>query len=64
MIFNQRVLFDLASELHQLGWFDKEVWTLIAKTTHEKKKINNTHDFNLILNLLNDVNSGGDGKCP
>jgi hypothetical protein len=37
---------------------------LICKTTSEKSKINNTHDFGLILNLMTDINAGGEGKCP
>ena len=51
------MLFDLASELHQLGYYDKEVWMLIFKTTSEKTRINNTHDFDLILNIMHEVNS-------
>lgn len=57
VVYNQRVLFDLATELNLIGWYDKEVWMLIFKTTAEKKRINNTHDFDLILNLMHHVNT-------
>lgn len=57
MVYNQRVLFDLASELHQIGWYDKEVWTLIFKTSVDKTRINNTHDFGLILNIMHEVDA-------
>jgi hypothetical protein len=63
VVYAQRVLFDLAHELQQLGWFDKDVWMLIFKTTVEKTRINNTHDFNLILNIMHDVNNGSDNRC-
>jgi len=57
VVYQQRMLFDLASELHQLGYYDKEVWMLIFKTTSEKSRINNTHDFDLILNIMHEVNA-------
>ena len=63
VVYNQRVLFDLATELHHIEWFDKDVWTLICKTTSEKSRINNTHDFDLILRLMTDINTGCNGKC-
>jgi len=57
VVYQQRVLFDLAAELDKIGWYDKEVWMLIFKTTAEKKRINNTYDFDLILNLMHHVNT-------
>ena len=55
-MYNQRVLFDLAKELHELGWHDKDVWMLIFKTAVDKKKINNVYDFDLIFNIMHEIN--------
>merc|ERR1712151_1430045 len=34
-------------------WRDEEVWTKIFETACHKNKINNTHDFHLILSIMN-----------
>lgn len=52
VMMNQRVLFGLAKEFVEIAYFDEELWTKIAETTVQKKKINNTHDFKLIHNAL------------
>lgn len=56
VMMNQRVLFGLANEFVKIAYFDEELWTKIAETTVQKKKINNTHDFKLIHNCLTFVN--------
>merc|ERR1712151_325155 len=55
--FNQRTLFDLAKELDYIGWYDEEVWTKIFETACHKNKINNTHDFHLILSIMKKMNN-------
>ena len=64
VVYNQRVLFDLAQELHDLGWYDEEIWMLIFKTAVDKKKINNIYDFGIIYNIMCEVNDGHNGLCP
>ena len=61
---NQRVLFDLAYELDQFQWYDEEIWTKIIDTSVWKKKINNSHDFKLIHNLIYKLNRGGGPQSP
>jgi hypothetical protein len=63
VVYNQRVLFDLAQELHELGWYDEQVWMLIFKTTVEKKRINNIYDFGIMFNIMSEINSGHNGLC-
>lgn len=43
VMYNQRVLFGLAKELHFLGYYDQDIWTKIVDTAINKTKINNTH---------------------
>lgn len=63
VVYNQRVLFDLAKELNELGWYDEEVWMLIFKTAVDKKRINNIYDFGLIYNIMCEVNEGCNGHA-
>jgi len=39
------LLCGLANELHDLEWYDEEVWTKIVQTAARKKKIQNLHIF-------------------
>ena len=43
--FHQKLLCGLANELHDLEWYDEEVWTKIVQTAARKKKIQNLHIF-------------------
>ena len=56
---NQRTHFDLAKELDAIGWYDEEIWTMIIDTAVWKKKVNNSYDFDLILNLMHKMNDPG-----
>lgn len=54
----------MATELDLLQWYDEEIWTKIFDTTVEKKKINNSHDFKMIHNMMYKLNHGGGEKSP
>jgi len=52
VMMNQRTLFGLADEFIHIQYYDQELWSKIAETTLQKKKINNTHDFKIIHSSL------------
>ena len=62
VVYNQRVLFGLAAELHFLGYYDEELWLKIVDTAINKTKINNTHYWQTIHVTLCEMND--DEKCP
>jgi hypothetical protein len=64
VVYHQRLLFDLATELHALKYYDEEIWMKIFDTTMNKSKISNTHDFNLILNIMHEINDDKLGNAP
>jgi len=59
VVFNQRTLFDLATELDKIEWYDEDVWTKIFDVAQGKKKVNNLYDFKLIHNLMVKLNTAG-----
>lgn len=60
VIFNQRVLFGLAKEFHNLRYYDADLWQLIITTAIQKKKINNTHYFAAIHGSMSQMNEDPD----
>ncbi len=51
------MLFGLAKEFHHLGYYDEELWEMIVKTAIDKKKINNTHYFEIIVKCMSEINA-------
>ena len=52
VVYNQRVLFGLVEEFHNLEYYDLELWTMLVDSIIAKKKINNTHYWATIYETL------------
>lgn len=51
------MLNSLATELHALRYYDKEIWDLIVTTAVSKKKIQNMYFFMNLHQIFNEINN-------
>jgi len=56
VVYNQSTLFGLVGEFDKIGFYDTELWNMIIDTAINKKKINNTHNFQILHRTLTKMN--------
>ena len=56
------MLFKLAKELDHLEYYDEELWTKLAETVSQKKRINNIYFFDQFFKTFTKLNT--DPKNP
>jgi hypothetical protein len=60
--YHQRMLYTFCKRFHELGYYDEELWALIAKDVEHKLRINNTYFFVEFYETFTEINK--DPKNP